>query len=91
LAGISLLCEWRVISIVGAGLSGVLKVGEAPGLPVEGLIERVNSLNGVIRLNAKSGPEVVVVLADEGVERDDETITLVVVELMDVELLSPSK
>jgi hypothetical protein len=61
LTGISLLCEWRVISIVGAGVFGVLKVGEAPGFAVGNLIERVNPFNGVTGLDVKSGPEVVVV------------------------------
>jgi hypothetical protein len=79
------------MSIIGAGLSGVLKVGETPELAVGDLIERVNSLNGVIGLNVNSGLQVAVALADEGVEREDEMITLIVVELMDVELSSPSK
>ena len=49
------------MSIVGAGLSGVLKVGETPELAVGDLIERVNPFNGVTGLNVKSEPEVVVV------------------------------
>jgi hypothetical protein len=42
----------------------------------------VNTLDEVARLYVKSGPGVVFALADEGVEGDDETTALVLVELM---------
>jgi hypothetical protein len=74
--GVLPLGEWSVISIVGKDV----KVGEAFGLAADGLIDRVNTLE-VIGLNVKSGPEVVVALADEGVEGDDGKTTLVLVEL----------
>lgn len=83
--GVLLLCEWSVISIVEKDV----KVGEAFGLAVEGLIERVNTLDVVIGLNVKSGTEVVVALADEGVDGDYGIVMFVVVQLADVEL-SPS-
>jgi hypothetical protein len=79
--GVLPLGEWSVISIVGKDV----KVGEALKRAVEGLMERVNTLD-VIGLYVNSGPEVVVALADEGVEGDDGTVVLGVVELEDVEL-----
>ena len=82
--GVLLLCEWSVIPIVGKDV----KVGEAFGLAVEGLIERVNPVDGVIGLNVKNELQVVVALTDEGVEGDEETITLVLVELMSSSLSS---
>jgi hypothetical protein len=78
------------MSIVGAGLSGVLEVGETPGLAVGDLIERVNPLDGVIGLNVKSGLQVVVALADEGVERDNEAFTLVLLRSVNSSLSSSS-
>ena len=71
--------------------SGVLKVGETPGLAVGDSIERVNPLNGVIGLNVKSGLQVAVALADEGVERDDETTTLVLLRSVNSSLSSSSQ
>jgi hypothetical protein len=67
-----------------------LKVGETPGLAVGDLIERVNPLNGVIGLNVKSGLQVVVALADEGMERDDEAFTLVLLRSVNSSLSSSS-
>lgn len=64
--GVLPLGEWSVISIVGKDV----KVGEALGLAAEGLIDRVNTLD-VIGLYVNSGPEVVVALAEDGVEADD--------------------
>jgi hypothetical protein len=43
-----------------------------------------------VGLDVESGPEVVVALADEGVEGGDVTVTLVLVELANVELPMPS-
>jgi hypothetical protein len=64
--GVLPLGEWSVMSIVGKDV----KVGEAFGRAVEGLMENVNTLD-VIGLYVNSGPEVAVALADEGVEGDD--------------------
>lgn len=81
------MCEWSVIPIVGKDV----KAGEVFGLAVEGLIERVNPVDGVIGLNVKNEPQVVVALADEGVEGDEATIMLVLVELMFSSLSSSSQ
>lgn len=56
--------EWSVMSIVGKDV----EVGEVLGLAVDGLIERVYTLD-VIALYVKSGPEVVDVTEDSTIVR----------------------